>query len=29
MYFYRIKDRWVVNQVYFNDQPATVLTARP
>ena len=29
MYFYKIKDKWVLNQIYFNDQPATVLTARP
>lgn len=29
MYFYKIKDKWVVNQIFFNDQPATVLTARP
>jgi hypothetical protein len=29
MYFYRSKDKWVVNQVFFNDQPAAVLGARP
>lgn len=29
MYFYRNKNQWVVNQIFFNDQPATVLTARP
>jgi hypothetical protein len=29
MYFYRNKNQWVVNQIFFNDQPAAVLTARP
>lgn len=29
MYFYRNKDKWVVNQVFFNDQPALVLGTRP
>jgi hypothetical protein len=29
MYFYKNKDKWVVNQIVFNDQPAVMLGARP
>ena len=29
MYFYKHKDKWVVNQIMFNDQPAVMLGARP
>lgn len=28
-YFYKSKDKWAVNQIFFNDQPAAVLGARP